>query len=25
MIIGDGPHDMEVEKFLKISEEALYK
>jgi methionyl aminopeptidase len=25
MIIGDGPHDLAVEKFLKISQEALYK
>lgn len=25
MIIGDGPHSLEVEKFLKVSQEALYK
>ncbi|MDP5039239.1 MAG: type I methionyl aminopeptidase [Candidatus Gracilibacteria bacterium] len=25
MIIGDGPHDLEVERFLKVSQEALYK
>lgn len=25
MIIGDGPHSLEVEKFLKVAQEALYK
>jgi len=25
MIIGDGPHPLEIQKFLKVSEEALYK
>jgi hypothetical protein len=25
MIIGDGPHDKKIEKFLKVNEEALYK
>lgn len=25
MIVWDGPHDLEIEKFLKVSQEALYK
>lgn len=25
MIIGEGPHSLEVERFLKVSQEALYK
>ncbi len=25
MIVWDGPHDLEVEKFLRVSQEALYK
>lgn len=25
MIVWDGPHDLKVEKFLKVSQEALYK
>lgn len=25
MIVWDGPHDLEIERFLRVSEEALYK
>lgn len=25
MIVGEGPHDLKVERFLKVSQEALYK